>query len=341
MKADMKAAWIEVFKTGTHTDSRGNTKKWTEKDVDKIVSSYAARKNEAPAVIGHPKSNSPAYGWVKELKRDDDKLLAKVEPTVKEFVDWVRKKLYKHVSISLRPDLSLRHVGFLGAAAPAVKGLKVPEFAEEEFTEIETAATEMSENQIKEDQSMATPTEQEFSELKKKNEELTNNSKKMKDEFEELKKTNKKLNADFQVSEEERAAARKNLTRLRLNMRKNEFEQYLNQQVAWSSINEDQKTTALKILEFLDGEEFGEGEEETEGVKLFKEFLKALPKKTTLGEIATRGQAAKAKEKSREFEEKVTEYTKAHEDADYKEAVLAMAREHPELYEAANRLNLI
>ena len=331
---NMKAAWIEVFKTGLHTDSSGNTKKWTEKDVDKIVSSYAARKNDAPAVIGHPKSNSPAYGWIKELKRDGDKLLAKVEPTVKEFVEWVRKKLYKHVSISLRPDLSLRHVGFLGGAPPAVKGLKVPEFAEEEFMEIEIPATEMSENQIKEDQQMEP---KEFEELKKTNLELVKTNAELKKEFKELKEKNEKIASDFAATEEEKLAARKELKRLRLNARKNQFAQYLNEEIAWGALNEEQKGTALKILQTLSGEEFrDEGEEEPEDVKLFKEFLKAIPAKTTPAEIATRGQAAGTTEKSKEFNEKVTEYIKAHEDADYKEAVLATAREHPALYEAVN-----
>ena len=157
----------------------------------------------------------------------------------------------------------------------------------------------------------------------------------MEKEFEELKEKNKKLESDFQATEEERAEAQKNIRRLRLNMRKNEFEQFLNQQVAWSAIGEDQKNTALKILEFLDGEQFAEEEEEAEGVKLFKGFLKALPKRVEPGEVATRSQAAGATEKSKEFEEKVAEYMKGNDGADYKEAVLAVAGAHPELYKAA------
>ena len=326
---DMDEKWIEVFKTGTHTDSSGNTKKWTTKDIDKIVSNYAARKVDSPAVIGHPKSNSPAYGWVMELKRDGDKLLAKVKPTVKEFVEWVNKKLYKYVSISLRPDLSLRHVGFLGGSPPAVKGLKVPEFAEEEFTEIEIPATEMSENQKKEEETMSTPSEKEFTEIKKTNEDLQKANTEIKKEFKELKK-------DFESSTEERRKAQEHLQRLRLDMRKNEFKQFLNREIAWGALNEEQKTTAGKILDILGGEQFTDEGEEPEGLKLFKEFLKALPEKTKPGEIATRQLAAGATEKSKEFDEKVTEYMKAHEDADYKEAVLATAREHPTIYAAAN-----
>ena len=160
---------MKCLKPGRIPTVPANTKKWTTKDIDKIVNSYADREVDAPAVIGHPKSNAPAYGWVMELKRDGEKLLAKVKPTAKEFVDWLRKGLYRHVSMSVRPDLTLRHIGFLGAAPPAVKGLKVPEFADEEFTEIKI---ERSEIQPKEGKEM-TVNEKEFTELKKSNEELT------------------------------------------------------------------------------------------------------------------------------------------------------------------------
>lgn len=320
----MEEKWIEIFRTGTHTDSAGNTKKWTTKDVDKIVSSYAAREVDAPAVIGHPKSNAPAYGWVLDLKRDGEKLLAKVKPTAKEFVDWLKKGLYRHVSMSVRPDLTLRHIGFLGASPPAVKGLKVPEFADEEFTEIETG---MFEIQKKEDKEM-TPTEKEFTELKEKHE-------KFQKDFEELKKKNEKLEGAFSATEEEKIAARKELKKLRLNARKNQFSQFLNEEIAWGALNEDQKNTALRILQTLSGEEFADEGEEPEDVKLFKEFLKEIPGKTKPGEVATRTDAAEATEKSKEFEEKVAEYIKENDAADYKEAVIAIAEKHPELYKAA------
>jgi len=130
---------IEVFKAGTWTDSNGNTRTWTEKDLEEIVSKYNTAvsngDHEAPVVIGHPKDNAPAYGWVESLEKRGQSIWAKIKPTVQEFVDWVRQGLYKKVSISLYPDLLLRHIGFLGAVPPAVKGLQVPEFSEGEYSE--------------------------------------------------------------------------------------------------------------------------------------------------------------------------------------------------------------
>ena len=123
-------SWFEIFRTGTHTDSAGETKGWTKEDLDKIVSKYNPGVHEAPIVIGHPELDSPAYGWIEALKREGDRLLAKPKQLVDQFKDWVKQGLYKKVSIALYPDLGLRHVGFLGATPPAVKGLAAVRFQE-------------------------------------------------------------------------------------------------------------------------------------------------------------------------------------------------------------------
>ncbi|HEX2982973.1 MAG TPA: hypothetical protein VHO28_05455, partial [Ignavibacteriales bacterium] len=46
-----------------------------------------------------------------------------------EFRQWINKKLYKTISVALRPDWSIKHIGFLGAQPPAVTGLPVVEFS--------------------------------------------------------------------------------------------------------------------------------------------------------------------------------------------------------------------
>ena len=124
--------WIEIFKSGEQTDSAGNTKNWTDADLDTIVTKYNNQaegdKHEAPVVIGHPVTDSPAYGWVEELKRDGNILLAKLKELTPQFVEWVKNGLYKKRSVSLYEDLSLKHVGFLGGVPPAVKGLADPVF---------------------------------------------------------------------------------------------------------------------------------------------------------------------------------------------------------------------
>ena len=121
---------FEIFRTGTHTSLNGQTKDFSETDLDTIASSYDPQQHEAPIVIGHPETNAPAYGWIDKLKRVGDRLIAFPKQVSSEFSELVKTGAFKKRSISITPDLQLNHVGFLGAAAPAVKGLKDVEFSE-------------------------------------------------------------------------------------------------------------------------------------------------------------------------------------------------------------------
>jgi len=122
--------WIQIFKTGSHRDASGDEREWGKADLDRIVSLYNPAIHEAPVVIGHPEDNAPAFGWIEALRRDGEVLLAKLKDLVPEFMDMVKRGLYKKRSIALYPDLTLRHVGFLGAVPPAVKGLSDVRFQE-------------------------------------------------------------------------------------------------------------------------------------------------------------------------------------------------------------------
>ncbi|OQY20086.1 MAG: hypothetical protein B6I36_02255 [Desulfobacteraceae bacterium 4572_35.1] len=134
--------WIEIFKAGEHTDSKGRKRVWTKEDLAKTVSSYNPAKHEAPAVIGHPKSNGPAFGWVEALKCVGESLMAKLKQVQPDFSEMIEAGLYKKRSASFYPDGSLRHIGFLGAQPPAIKGLKDIEFNEgEECHEYEEPIT--------------------------------------------------------------------------------------------------------------------------------------------------------------------------------------------------------
>lgn len=134
--------WIEIFKSGVHKDSSGKLRKFTDDMLDKIASLYNGKVQEsssfeAPLVKGHPKTDDPAYGWIDKLKRKGSLLLAKLKDVSSELVDEVKKGLFKKISIALYPDLMLRHVGLLGASAPAVKGLKNVEFDDgKEFNQL-------------------------------------------------------------------------------------------------------------------------------------------------------------------------------------------------------------
>jgi len=140
--------WFDLFKTGLHADTRGVKHNITDAHLELMEKKFSEMNDDAALCIGHPETNSPAYGWLKRVKKFGNKLKGMAEDVVPEFADAVNKRYFKKISISLRPDWSIRHVGFLGAMPAAVKGLlSVPVgcFAEEpgDFT-IEFSEDELS-----------------------------------------------------------------------------------------------------------------------------------------------------------------------------------------------------
>lgn len=129
----------QIFRAGTRRDNNGRLVTITEADVAQAAAAYDAQNNPAPIVIGHPSADAPAYGWVGGLAADGGLLSAEFSQVDGGFADLVRRGRYKKVSASFYPpehpdnpspgSWYLRHVGFLGAAAPAVKGLAPISFA--------------------------------------------------------------------------------------------------------------------------------------------------------------------------------------------------------------------
>lgn len=115
---------VEIFRAGKQTDSAGVERDWTVSDLDTIAGSYNPEYHEAPVCIGHPKDNAPAFAWIKRVTREGESLFAEIGDEAPEFSEWLEAKRFKKRSISLYPDLSIRHLAFLGAQPPAVKGLK-------------------------------------------------------------------------------------------------------------------------------------------------------------------------------------------------------------------------
>lgn len=122
---------VEIFRSGTHTDSAGRTRTWTLDDLKKIVSQYDPANEEVPAVIGHPKETAPAYGWLKRIWLKGESIIGDFHQVADELVAAIKAGRYKKRSVSLDRDMRLQHVGFLGAALPGVSGLKDIEFSAE------------------------------------------------------------------------------------------------------------------------------------------------------------------------------------------------------------------
>ncbi|OCG02919.1 hypothetical protein A9G12_08295 [Gilliamella sp. wkB112] len=131
---------IPVFKPGTHTAVDGRKLTFTLENCIDLAESYDPSLSEAPMVIGHPKLTAPAYGWAKSFQIKDGLVYAETGQVNPEFAEAFNSGAYKKRSLSIYlPDSPgnpkpghyyARHIGFLGAAAPAIKGLPDASFAE-------------------------------------------------------------------------------------------------------------------------------------------------------------------------------------------------------------------
>jgi len=138
---------IEIFRLGRHTDVNGVVVEFGQAEAEGLIAGYDAGANPAPMVVGHPSLDAPAYGWVTGLALDGDAIVAECGQIEPQFAELHRAGRFKKVSATFYPPAHsanpkpdswyLKHVGFLGAAAPAVKGLKLAQFA----ADIEGAVT--------------------------------------------------------------------------------------------------------------------------------------------------------------------------------------------------------
>ncbi len=93
--------------------------------VEGLASSYEESGHRAPVVLGHPKDNAPAWGWVTACEADGDNLFCDLDVTP-EFHTLLSEGRFRERSVAFydsQPPV-LRHLGFLGATPPRVKGLE-------------------------------------------------------------------------------------------------------------------------------------------------------------------------------------------------------------------------
>lgn len=119
----------------------GKAVSFSDDDLRGIAERYDPALHEAPLIIGHPQHDAPAFGWVKGLSFADGRLQADEHQVQAEFADMRKQGLFKKLSARFfTPDhpnnptpgqFYLRDVGFLGAMAPAVKGLRTFSFGDD------------------------------------------------------------------------------------------------------------------------------------------------------------------------------------------------------------------
>ena len=131
IKERLKQGWVAIFKPGKHRAMNGKEYEFTDADVAAIAAAYTPAVHQSPAVIGHPSIDAPAYAWTDALEFDGAVLWARLKDVAANFSEWVKQGWYRNISASFYPPEQspvagkwyLKHVGFLGAAPPAVAGL--------------------------------------------------------------------------------------------------------------------------------------------------------------------------------------------------------------------------
>ncbi|MBW7997517.1 MAG: hypothetical protein FVQ81_13265 [Candidatus Glassbacteria bacterium] len=361
--------WFEIFKTGTHTDSAGVTREWEESDLKQIVDNFDPEQS-APVVIGHPKNDDPAWGWVDKLKIESGKLLASFRDLVPEFVEAVKQGRYRKVSVRFFPTdndgWELRHVGFLGAAAPAVKGLTpiafeeregdvVLEYALDEYEaqtlrdlfrglrewiidrfSLETANDVLPDWQIETLHPPAKPDYNQPEGDKSMGDPIT--QEKLAEAVSKAVKEATDLANDEGVKKEK--AMQAEIENLRLENRRDKLTSFVEAQVKGGKL--PPKASEAGIVEFMLGlddaaeVEFAEGEEHKKTpLAWFREFIESMSESKLFGELAGReGDPGPAE--GEEGEKIVTEYIAAQKeqgkDVSYTDAVRHVASRHPELF---------
>jgi hypothetical protein len=123
MNQEDTSKWVDILRVGTWTDMSGREVGFSSNDLDTMIGEFEKNGRRVPLVLGHPKTNEPAYGWVSRLRRVNDMLQASFSQLADEVKELVAKGRFKNVSVSVFPNKALRHVGLLGAVQPAVSGL--------------------------------------------------------------------------------------------------------------------------------------------------------------------------------------------------------------------------
>jgi hypothetical protein len=127
---------VEIFSVG-----KWNGDEYTEKDLDDMIEAFDKVGFKPPVKLGHNgdqekellKDGQPALGWIANIKRVGNKLLADLKEIPRALYDAFKRGNYKTVSSEIYWDYEqggktfprvLRALAFLGADIPAVTDLQ-------------------------------------------------------------------------------------------------------------------------------------------------------------------------------------------------------------------------
>jgi len=149
LKSDeLKEEWVDAFQVGKVNDLNGNTHEYSENDLNDLnagIQSQLKNGYKPPLVKGHPKLDDPRVASIVDSKVEDGKVKVKLDDVNPDFAEETKKGGWKYVSAAVYTNLKkgLRHLGCLGAHAPAMKGMGELCFGEGCFAEIDKGESEV------------------------------------------------------------------------------------------------------------------------------------------------------------------------------------------------------
>ncbi len=343
--------WIEIFAGGPQKAMNGKTYHG-DLLIDMAVETFDPKFHEPPAVLGHPSDDTPAYGWVEAVKAEVvdgvKRLYAKFRQVVPEFADMVKSGRFKKRSAAFYPDGRLRHVGWLGAMPPAVKGLADVSFTDAgkeinfEFTETlnqtekETKNMKFSEfiealkfwKQVQADPDLEIP---EWP--------AATARKSAAPSFSEADLEAAKTEAAKTAKEEAENAVRAEFAEAETKRLKIEAKAKIDKVIAggiaagtiapaWKDMG---MAAFMETLNAAAPVEFSEGGDKKTGLDWFIGFLESIPKLVDFKEMATRDKDVKTGGAAAKLETLVAARMKEDKTLTYGAAFMEVQREHPDL----------
>ncbi len=313
---------VEIFEAGTY---RGRT--YTEADLDRMVDNFGAlgERLKPTLVIGHSEdqklledSGIPAAGWISGLRRAGKKLLADFKEVPQVVADLIKRGAYKRTSAEIYTDFggrghALRRVALLGGAIPEVKTLQDVLALYDELPGGEASWVSLNE---------ADPGE------KRKKEDTTLDV----EELKKLKERTDKLEAENERLRKSQEEATKKLSESEKARKKEKLHAFCEEQKKVGRLTPAMLEKGLvAFMERLDDAmavQFSE-KSNVSALDFMKEFISGLPAAVTFGEI---GPSGVGKREDDERDGLIQKYMEQHKSS-YKEAMVAVAKGRPELFE--------
>ena len=331
--------YFEVFKAGVYPQG-----KFTKKQIAEIASNYDPKFCEAPITIDHQQSG-PAYGWVQDVKAENDKLKVCFKDVPEEFEQEVNAGKYKKVSVELYRNLEgkgayLKAVSFLGAAIPQVKGLESIKFMEAESDTYEFETEDSEDDADKFSQEEIDALKKQIDDLEAQVAKFKQKDEQREQKLETIKSLKDKINAltnevaSFKEKAEGKDAIERELNEIKTSLKTKEFNEFIDAQITKGILVPANKDIVLSVLQELDNvKKFGEDSPVIDG---FKSFIESLPNQITYQELATKEKQAEGTNTEDD------KFANADEDSleIFKEAKALAAKENISFRDALLKLNI-